>query len=62
MFDANRRHEDRHVEDDKKAFANHIEAWDKKLVAAKKARTKYHGATKQEAGSRPTQGHGRNPG
>jgi hypothetical protein len=49
VFDANRRHEDRHVKDDKKAFADNIEAWDKKLAAAHKARAKFHGATKADA-------------
>jgi hypothetical protein len=46
---ANRQHEDHHVADDKAAFTNSIDAWDKKLAAAKKAGTKYHGVAKADA-------------
>jgi uncharacterized protein DUF4157 len=49
MVAGNRRHEDHHATVDGVIFGAHIGAWDKKLEAAKKAGTKYHGATKEES-------------
>ncbi|GLZ76277.1 hypothetical protein Afil01_10840 [Actinorhabdospora filicis] len=49
MFKANRRHEDKHATDHKAAFDATIGAWDAKLVQAKAAGTKFHGATANDA-------------
>lgn len=51
MFTANRRHEDHHAADHRDAFNATIGAWDAKLVAAKAAGTKFHGATAAAAES-----------
>jgi hypothetical protein len=49
VFDANRRHEDHHVADDKLAFLRTIGSGDAQLSAAKKKGTKYHGKTQADA-------------
>jgi hypothetical protein len=45
MYQANRRHEDKHAADHRAAFTATVVAWDTKLTAALTARTTFHGAT-----------------
>jgi hypothetical protein len=45
VYKANRRHEDRHVADDKDAFDDAIGKWDKKLQDAKNNGTQFAGAS-----------------
>ncbi len=49
MFSANRRHEDHHANDHKKAFNTTIKPWDTKLKAALKKKKKFPGATAADA-------------
>lgn len=49
VYEANRRHEDRHVADDKQAFEDIIGVWDKKVEKAKKDGTKFKGETADAA-------------
>jgi hypothetical protein len=49
VYEANRRHEDHHVADDKQAFEDIIGAWDKKVEKAKKDSTQFKGGTADEA-------------
>jgi hypothetical protein len=49
VYKANRRHEDRHVADDKDAFDDAIGKWDKKLQDAKSKGTEFGGASAADA-------------
>jgi hypothetical protein len=49
VYKANRRHENHHVADDKKAFKDTVGKWDKKLEKAKKKGTEFKGATEAAA-------------
>jgi hypothetical protein len=49
LFEANRRHEDHHVADDRALFRKHVQTWDDNLIVAQIAESNYPGKSPAEA-------------